>query len=749
MGSGRMNDGRVDGALRGESLIGARAVRVDARDKVTGKAQYPADLSMPGMLYGRVLRSPHPHARIRSIDLGAARAMPGVAAVVCGDDLPQPGLYGLVSADQSPLARTGGKVRYVGDGVAAVAAETPQAAEAALACIHVAYEPLPVVADVHAALVPGAPLVHEHCPGNVLHAVQVRHGDMQAGFAAADVIIEGRYRTPLVDHAVLQPEAGLACADESGRVNLWVATQWADEDRRQIAEVLGIPKDRIREIVTTIGGAFGRREDISVQIVLCLLALKTGRPVKQVYSRTESMLAHTKRHPFEMYYRTGATRDGKLTAMEIRLLVNAGAYASTSLVVLNTAVILATGAYEVPNVSVDAQAVHTNAPVTAAFRGFGSNQPNYAVEMQMSKLAAALRMDPAEFRRRNLLRTGSVMLTGQVLEGGVGAVQSLEAAVARAQAVGPHWRQPRTEGRKRRGVGVACGCKNIGYSLGWDDHAGAVVEAWPDHAVVKVGACDVGQGSNTIWSQIVASRLGLPLSAVSVAQNDSDVVPDAGSSSASRQTFVTGNAVLQAADQAAAKLRALGANPNASALPVIAEATYHAPTTYPLDSQTGQSLRPNFGYGFGSQIVEVEVDVDTGDVQVLRVIAAHDVGRAINMTNVEGQIEGGYLMSQGYSLTEEYPLVGGYPRVTTLAAYLVPTALDAPAIDPVVVEEPDLYGPLGAKGVGEMTMLPTPGAIAAAIYDAVGVWIDELPMTPERVLAAIEQLSPSRVLTQG
>lgn len=721
-------------------LIGGRAIRVDGVDKVTGRAQYPADLYRAGMLFARVLRSPHPHARVKAFDFSAAKAVPGVVGVFCGDDLPSPGLYGLNFADQSPLARTGGKVRYVGDGVAAVAAENPQAAEEALGLISVEYELLPVLRDMHSALAPGAPLMHENRPGNILHSARLRHGDIDAGFSAAKVIVEGTYRTPLVDHAVLQPESGLAYMGEDGRVNLWVATQWAEEDRRQIAEALAIPKEMIHEVVTTIGGAFGRREDISVQIVLCFLAIKTGRPVKLVFSRTESMLACTKRHPFEMHYRAGADEDGKLTAMKIELLADAGAYASTSLVVLNTAVTLATGAYEVPNVTVEAKAVHTNAPVTAAFRGFGSNQPNYAVEMILSRLAEALGMDSAEIRLRNILKTGSIMLTGQKLEGGVGALQSLEAGIAAAKELGLDWNRPRAEGRKRIGVGIACGCKNIGYSLGWDDHSGAVIEAWPDRAVVKIGVCDVGQGSNTIWAQITANELGLPLESVTVARNDSDVVPDSGSSSASRQTFVSGNAVLAAARDAAEKLRALGPEPAPGLLPAIGSYTYHAPTTYPLDPETGQSAKPNYGYGFGCQVAEVEVDIDTGETRVLRIIAAHDVGRAINMTNVEGQIEGGYLMSQGYSISEEYPLVDGKPRAASLAAYVLPTSLDAPEIVPVVVEEPDLYGPLGAKGIGEMTMLPTPGAIGAAIHTAVGVWLDELPMTPERILRAMGKL---------
>jgi CO/xanthine dehydrogenase Mo-binding subunit len=727
--------------MNSNERVGGSPLRLDAYEKVKGTAVYPDDLTVDGMLFGRVLRSPHPHARVRRIDLAAARSLPGVVAVVAGDDIAGPNLYGLLISDQPVLARTGGKVRYAGDAVAAVAAESPQIAEAALGLIAVDYDPLPVVTDPRLAALPGAPLVHEERQTNVLQSNRLRHGDIAAGFAAADVIVEGRYTTPFVEHAYLQPESGLAQVDENGRVSIWVATQWPDQDRREMAHALGIPLEQIRLIVPTTGGAFGGREDISVQIVLALLARVTRRPVKMTYSRSESLVASTKRHPFDMVYRTGARRDGKLTAMEIELVANAGAYASTSLTVIDTAVTLATGPYEVPNVSVDAQVVYTNTPVAAAMRGFGANQPAYAVEMQMSKLAAALGMDPAEFRKLNLYRAGSTMLTGQVLQGGVGAVKCLEAATAAASAHGLHWGHPRAQAGKRYGVGIACGYKNVGFSGGFDDCSGAVVEAYPDHAVVKVGAVDVGQGSTTIMAQLAASQLELPLSAIEVITTDTDCVPEAGSSSASRHTYITGNAVLRAAAEAAHRLGQLGSNPPPEALPVVASVVYHPPATYPMDSVFGQSARPNITYGYGCQVVEVEVDVGTGETRVLQVVAAHDVGQAIHPLNVEGQIEGGYMMGQGYSLSEEYIVRAGMPQTTTLATFLIPTILDAPErIIPVIVEEPDPDGPYGAKGVGEMTMLPTPGAIAAAIHDAVGVWMDALPLTPERILLALGKM---------
>jgi CO/xanthine dehydrogenase Mo-binding subunit len=363
------------------------------------------------------------------------------------------------------------------------------------------------------------------------------------------------------------------------------------------------------------------------------------------------------------------------------------------------------------------------------------------MEMQMSKLAAALGMDPAELRRINVLRDGSLLSTGDVLHGGTGLEACLQTAVAAAQRNGLRWGQKRQAGDKVYGVGIACGMKNVGYNLGMDDHSEAVVEATPERAVVKTGASEVGQGVTTLLAQLAASQLELPLEAVQVVSSDTDLVPDAGSSSASRHTFVTGNAVLRAAAEAARCLAALGPQPPAEALPVIGRAVYHVPTTFPLHPETGQTQRANPTYGYGAQVVEVEVDLKSGQVRVLQALVANDAGQAINLTSVEGQIEGGFVMGQGYSLLEEYILQDGRPLSTEFSTFLIPTVLDVPGkLESLVVEVPDPDGPYGAKGIGEMTMLPTPGAIAAAIYDATGVWVEALPATPERLLRALGKL---------
>jgi CO/xanthine dehydrogenase Mo-binding subunit len=644
----------------------------------------------------------------------------------------------LISPDQPVLAETGGRVRFVGDAVAAVAAVNEAIARRALELIEVDYEPLPVVASAEEALLQGMPVIHPDAGSNLLHSAQLRHGDVEKGFDEADVIVEGEYTTPFIDHAYLQPEAGVARVDDEGRVAVWVGTQWAHEDRRQIANALALPEDRVRVIHMTTGGAFGGREDVSVQIVLTLMALETGETVKALYTRPESIMASTKRHPFRVRYRTGATKEGKLTAIEVDLLSNAGAYASTSLVVLNTALTLAAGPYEVPNARVDARTVYTNSPPGAAMRGFGANQVGFAAEMQMGKLAEKLGISGVELRRRNLYRSGSVMVTGQELPDAKGAVKTLDAAVETANRMGLRPGDARREGTRRRGVGVACGFKNVGYNLGWDDKATAIVERYRDHAVVKVGTSEVGQGSTTVLGQVAASALDLPRSDIEVIARDTAVVPNSGSCSASRSTFVVGNAILRAGTEARRRFQHLGPDPSDDALPVVVEHTYHAPATKPMDPETGQSDKPNFTYGYGAQAVEVDVDVETGEVRLLRCVAAHDVGQAVNPNAVEGQIEGGFVMGQGYGLLEEHKLAGGHPQSKTLATFLIPTIKDAPEqLVPVILEEADPDGPMGARGVGEMPMLPTPSAIAEAVHDALGIWIDDLPLTPERILRGL------------
>jgi CO/xanthine dehydrogenase Mo-binding subunit len=727
--------------VKNKAMIGEGYIRLDALEKVTGAAKYPDDLCMDNMLYARILRSPHPHARIKNIDLSGALKLPGVYAAVCGDDIHGPGYFGISVPDQPVLARRGSKVLYVGDNVAAVAAESPQILEAALDAIVVEYNVLPAVTEPRQAILPESLLLHEKRSSNILKDVKVRRGDTAQGFSEAAIVLESSYSTPFVEHAYLQPESGMAVTDENGKITIWTATQWLDEDRRQIAYALGLPMSQVREVAATVGGAFGGREDLSVQAIVALLAMKTKLPVKMTYSRRESITASTKRHPFEMVYRIGADRAGKLTAAEIQIVSNAGAYTSTSSEVLDTAVMMATGAYIIPNVSLDAMCVFTNNPPAGAMRGFGSNQPNFAVEMQMNKLAEALGLDPFEVRRKNLIRTGSQMLTGETVKEGIDVLGTLEAAVERANIIGLRWGRKRVHGKKRYGVGLACGIKNVGYSLGYDDHSEVVVEAYPDRAILKTGACEIGQGSTTVLAQIAASQLELPLEVIQVVWQDSDLVPDSGSSSASRQTFLTGNATLRASAEAALKLAQLGPYPSPDKLPVITKYDYHGPRTFPMDPTTGQSVCGNFAYGYSAQVVEVEVDTETGEVHVLKAVSAVDTGQTINPKLVEGQVEGGFVMGQGYTLMEEYKLRDGKPLTDSLTTYLIPTFLDAPSqIHTVIVETQDPDGPFGVKGIGEMTMLPTPGAIGAAIYDALGVWIDHLPMSPELILSAMGTL---------
>lgn len=732
-----------------EQVIGQRVIRVDGPAKVTGQAKYPQDFSMPGMLHAKVVWSEHPHAHILNIVTSQAEAVPGVVAVLTHKDVPV-NEYGIYTPDQDVLAE--GEVHSVGDPVALVIAETERAAEKARRLVQVEYEPLPVVTDPREAMKPDAPRVHLDRASNILKSYRVRKGDAARALAEADVVIEGTYHTPSVEHAYLQPEAGLGYIDDQGRVTVVAAAQWPFDDVHQIAHALGLPKDWVREIVPAIGGAFGGREDMSIQHLVALAAYKTGRPVKLVYSREESIRGHGKRHPYFMRYRTGATRDGRVTGMEIELVSDAGAYTSTSMVVMGVSVTVAAGPYEVENLSIVGTTVLTNNTFTMAMRGFGATQPPVAYETQMNKLAEALGMDPVEIRLKNLFREGSIGPTGTPMPPGVGIRETLIAAARAAgwREVDGHWVKPElpppSAPHKRRGIGVACAYKNVAYSFGFDDKAGAEVTLKLDErgkierVVVKIGACDVGEGVTTVLAQIAAQTLGVSLERIEVSMPDTAAVPDAGSTSASRQTFVSGNAVRLACEKARQSWReALAAKKGEREI-----TAYHLfrtqdvrPTT-PFDPETGFCW-PHVSYGYATQIAEVEVDTETGEVEVVRLIAAHDVGRAINPAMIEGQIGGGVHMGLGFTLMERYIQEEGHIQTRDLTEYLIPTVLDMPRqIEPIIVEVPDPAGPFGAKGVGEMTTLPTAPAILAAIHDAVGVWMDELPATPEKVLAAIK-----------
>lgn len=720
------------------SHIGAPVARPDALAKVTGTARYPADLVRNEMLRCKAVFAHRPHARILRLDTARALAAPGVVAVLTAADVPF-NRYGLIDADQEVLCSE--RVRYTGDRVALVVAETAEAASAAAALVEVEYEDLPLVADALAALEPGAPLVHPERGTNVLLHQKIRKGDAEAAFARADLVLSGTFTTSWQEHAYLQPDAGIAYY-EGDKLVVETAGQWLHEDRRQLAAMLELPEDGVVVRYAKIGGAFGGREDMSVQALLALATWKLKRPTAIVWSREESMVGHHKRHPFHIEARWGAMRDGTIVAVETRTVADGGAYASTSVEVLKCATIFAQGPYRVANVKTDGYVVYTNNVPSGAFRGFGTPQAHWAAESMIARVAHALELDPTDVRRRNLYREGDTEATGNVLPAGVSALPVLERCLeeARAHGVGStaHGaaRGPvDSRATKRRGFGIASGIKNVGYSFGFPEQATATVELIAPHgrierAVVRVGAADVGQGVHLILRQIAAEALALPLDAVGIVSDDSAEAPNAGSASASRLTLMAGRAVHDAALAARAAWER-GEAPEATV-------QYRPPATTPLDPDTGAGT-PNYCYGYAAQAVEVEVDLTTGVVEVLSIVSAHDVGRAINRQQVEAQIEGCLAQALGYALTENFVVTNGVVKTPYFSTYLLPTVLDMPAqIVPVILEHADPNGPYGARGVAEMPLVPFAAAVAAAIHDATGAWLSDLPMTPERVLRAID-----------
>jgi len=722
-----------------EALIGASLPRPDALGKVTGATVYPADLVRPGMLHLQVVFAHRPHARIRSIDTSRALQHAGVVTVLTAADVPH-NPYGLIDADQPVLC--GDVVRFEGDKVALVVAESKEAAVAGASLVTVAYDDLPAVTDARAALAAGAPLVHEHLGSNQLLHIPIRKGDVAQAFAEADVVLEDTFTTSWQEHAYLQPEAGIAFLDEQGRVVIETAGQWLHEDRRQIAEILQLPEEQVIVRYAAIGGAFGGREDLSIQHLLALATWKLKRPTALVWSREESMIAHHKRHPITIHCRWGAQKDGRINAVEAEVIADGGAYASTSTEVTKVATLFASGCYEIANIAVDGYAVYTNNIPCGAFRGFGAPQAQFASEVMVTRLAQALgrfAIDPVEMRRRNIYREGSIEPTQRPLPPGVSALPVLERCVEEARkrsGYGEPYQHPAPH--LRRGTGIACGMKNVGYSFGSREQATATVElsgeAELERAEVRIGAADVGQGSHLILRQIAAEVLGRRLEQVSLICDDSSEAPNAGSASASRMTLMGGRAVR---DAALAAREQWGSTDDYR---VKATVQYRPPATTPLDPVTGAGT-PNYCYGYAAQAVEVEVNMLTGQVQVLRIISVHDVGKAINRQQVEGQIEGCLAQALGYSLLEHFQVHDGHILTPYFSTYLLPTVLDMPTeIVPIILELADPNGPYGARGVAEMPLVPFAPAVASAIHDATGVWLTELPMTPERVLEAIRKV---------
>lgn len=729
-------------------IVGKSVTRLDAAAKVTGEALYPGDIDLPEQAHMKILFAGRPHAIIKKIDTRQAEALPGVLAVFTAKDVPN-NEYGLIMPDQPVLCGPGSnkayaeRVRWIGDQVALVVAETEAIASKARDLIQVDYEDLPVVTDMLAAMEPDAPLLHPDKGSNVILRYRIRKGDVEAAFAAADVIVEGVYDTPMQEHAYLQPEAGLGYIDEEGRVTVLVGGQWTHEDQEQIAHSLGLALEQVRVIYPAIGGAFGGREDMSVQIVLALAVWRLSqrginRPVKIVWSREESMFAHHKRHPYHIRTRWGATKDGKLLAAEVDLYADAGGYAYTSTKVQGNATLMCTGPYEIPNVKVDSASIYTNNMVTGAFRGFGGPQGLFTAEQQMNKLAEKLGLDPVEIRRRNLIGEGSILSVGTPLPKGVSMRPVVEKCVERMGELQNSQPPRKTHPAIRRGWGFACGFKNVGFSFGAPEQCMATVElrgnAEIEKAILYHAGAEVGQGSHTAFVQFAAETLGLPLEKVELVASDTATSGNSGSVSASRMTFMAGNAIKGACELALEKWKN-------EERPATATYQYRPPRTTPMDAETGKS-EPNFAYGYVAEAVEVEVDTETGQVRLLNVICADDVGKAVNPQQVQGQIEGAVVQAAGYALLENMIQRDGRLLTDKLSTYLIPTVLDIPEnVESLILEYADPIGPYGARGMGEMPYLPLAPAVTAAIHAATGVWFDEFPLTPERVLRGLGKIT--------
>ncbi|NUS14567.1 MAG: xanthine dehydrogenase subunit D [Streptomyces sp.] len=769
--------------------VGESTLRPDGVLKVTGEFAYASDLWHEDMLWGHTLRSTVAHARIVSIDTAEALATPGVHAVLTYDDLPtEVRHYGLEIRDTPVLAH--GKVRHHGEPVALVAADHPETARRAAAKIRVEYAPLPLVTDEASATAPDAVLVHEgrddhhagHVPHpNIVHRQPIVRGDAAAAAARADVVVRGEYVFGMQDQAFLGPESGLAVPAEDGGVDLYVATQWLHSDLRQIAPVLGLPERKVRMTLSGVGGAFGGREDLSMQIHGCLLALRTGRPVKIVYNRFESFFGHVHRHPARLRYEHGATRDGRLTHVRCRIVLDGGAYASSSPAVVGNAASLSIGPYVVDDVDIEALALYTNNPPCGAMRGFGAVQACFAYEAQMDRVAAELGMDPVEFRQINAMSQGAVMPTGQVVDAPAPVAELLRRVKSRPLPPERQWET--TDGADLRalpgglsntthgegvvrGVGYAVGIKNVGFSEGFDDYSTARVrlEAVAGEPVVTVhtAMAEVGQGGVTVQAQIARSELGV----TQVTLHPADTtVGSAGSTSASRQTYMTGGAVKNTCEAVRARLLDLGRRRFGARHPAWATAELvledgavvteggevlagiadvlgdeaidlelefrHRPTR-PFDLRTGQG-DGHVQYSFAAHRAVVEVDTGLGLVKVVELACAQDVGKAVNPLSVTGQIQGGTAQGLGVAVMEEIVVdpATGLVRNPSFTDYLIPTILDTPAIPVDVLELADTHAPYGLRGAGEAPTLSSTPAVLAAIRQATGRALNRTPVRPQ------------------
>ena len=764
----RMGDGRLQSIrtytqdpTAGNSLIEEIAV-----DMVTGRNEFSDDIVMEGMLQGKILWSAHPHARILKIDAREAEAMEGVVAVVTARDIPGKNQAGVVVRDQPAIAAD--KVRYIGDSLAAVFAETVETALAAVQKIQVEYEVLPGVFSPEEAAQPNATKVHE--TGNLMHHAEIVRGDVGKAFEECAVIVEDTYTTPFIEHAFLEPEAGVAYPDDDGGVVLKIGTQTAFDDRTQLSEILAMPEGKIRVIQIPPGGAFGAREDMILQQYLALGALKARRPVKIALTREESLRVHVKRHPARMRFKTGAGRDGHVLAVEADISLDTGAYTSLGIDVLENTVVFGAGPYYVPNLKIRGKSWYTNNVLAGAMRGFGVNQIAFALEQQMDAMARALNMDPFEFRSLNALDVGLPTAADHVLEEGVVSIkQTIEAARQAFEEIS----LPTSNGKKI-GVGVASAVKNIGFGHAIPEDAGAVVELDAcGNALVRASQHEYGQGARMGLIKLASNALGIPTERIDVLTPDTLNTPPTGPTTASRQTFLSGNAVVMACQALKADLfghaaEVLGVEPErlrfqdgqivdtqsdkAMDLKELGERFVSAQRFVPPKTDgmlaVGEASRygrsdfrsrvTHFCYAYSTQVAVVEADPATGEVKVLRVISANDVGKILNRQAIEGQIHGGVVMGLGYALSEQFVVDKGINLTDTLYKCHIPSADQAPEITCSIVEVPHPFGPEGAKGFAEAPSLATAPAIVNAIYDALGVRITSLPANKKQVLQALQ-----------
>ncbi|HMZ06021.1 MAG TPA: molybdopterin-dependent oxidoreductase [Anaerolineales bacterium] len=752
----------IPDSIHEHKSVGHSHLRPEAVEKVTGGAIYTDDLKFDGMLYAKAKRAMIPHGFLTKLDVSKAKALKGVVAVLTADDVPAEKNHGLVIYDWPVMVGIGERVRYVGDALAIVAAESQEIAEQASALIEAEFDLQPVITNPVMARQENVPQIHEK--GNLLKHIKVRKGDMDAGFASADIILEHTFHTQTTDHAFLEPECSIAVPLADGRMEIYVGSQIPYQDREQVARVMGWEEERVRIVGQLMGGGFGGKEDVMGQIHVAMLADVTRRPVKLLFDRQESLLVHPKRHATQIRVKMGAKKDGRLVAMDTELYGDTGAYASLGEKVMTRATTHSAGPYDIEHVRADCYAMYTNNPPAGAFRGFGVTQSAFAVESMMDKLAETINIDPVELRRMNALHVGSITNTGQELKESVGLMECIDRVDAEMRKHNPHPFTPVIDSTNPdlvRAWGFASAYKNTGLGGGAPDKSGADVELYADGTFqVRSSSAEMGQGLVTVMRLIVAEEMSVPPEQVSVLVMDTDLAPNGGPTTASRQTFVTGNASRYAAKTLRDEISAVMAEKydvrpeqiryengivhvnghSMTYAEVYNEMTalgqqprvryeYEAPKTQPLG--TGGDM--HFAFSFGVQAAEVEVNKRTGEVNVLKVISANDVGMAVNPLGLQGQVEGGVMMGLGNCLTEDFIVENGNVVTDHLARYRVPGIMLTPEITSIIVEHPVAAGPYGAKGVGEISSIPTTPAITNAIYNAVGVRVDKLPVDQELI----------------